>query len=303
MNILSFDVGGTSIKYGIVNAQSEVIFKKSVPTPKDETNFLETVNEIISSNENSFDKISIAMPGFVNKKESCYTYGANLKYSIDFKKINSFDSSKFCIDNDGNVAAFSEFLLHYSTKFSNLIMLTFGTGIGGGIISDGKLLRGSGSAGEIGHMLSSSSIKEYKCNCGKKGCFEASTSAAVWTKECQRLSKKYPQSDLAKKFSEDKLGSILFDKTIKLNSEEEETRNEIITNISNGLVSLFEIFDNEAFVLGGSMSEKPYDLVDLIIEDVTNRFNFPSRIFPAILVSTQRGEAGIVGAALIAQNE
>ena len=51
------------------------------------------------------------------------------------------------------------------------------------------------------------------------------------------------------------------------------------------------------------MSEKPYDLVDLIIEDVTNRFNFPSRIFPAILVSTQRGEAGIVGAALIAQNE
>ena len=303
MNILSFDVGGTSIKYGIVNAQSEVIFKKSVPTPKDETNFLETVNEIISSNENSFDKISIAMPGFVNKKESCYTYGANLKYSIDFKKINSFDSSKFSIDNDGNVAAFSEFLLHYSTKFSNLIMLTFGTGIGGGIISDGKLLRGSGSAGEIGHMLSSSSIKEYICNCGKKGCFEASTSAAVWTKECQRLSKKYPQSDLAKKFSEDKLGSILFDKTIKLNNEEEETRNEIITNISNGLVSLFEIFDNEAFVLGGSMSEKPYDLVDLIIEDVTNRFNFPSRIFPAILVSTQRGEAGIVGAALIAQNE
>ncbi len=118
-----------------------------------------------------------------------------------------------------------------------------------------------------------------------------------------KIIKKYPQSDLAKKFSEDKLGSILFDKTIKLNNEEEETRNEIITNISNGLVSLFEIFDNEAFVLGGSMSEKPYDLVDLIIEDVTNRFNFPSRIFPAILVSTQRGEAGIVGAALIAQNE
>ena len=303
MNILAFDVGGTTIKYGIVNEYSEVLLKGSITTPGDENSFLETVNKIISTNQNSFDKISIAMPGFVNKQDSSYLWGANLKYAIDFTKINGFDFSKFYIDNDGNVAAYSEYLLHYSNKFSNLIMLTFGTGIGGGIIAGGKLIRGSGSAGEVGHMLTSKGNEEYLCNCGKTGCFEASTSAAAWTNECKRLSKKYPESELAMKFSEEKLGSIIFDRSIELNSEESATRDKIIVNISNGLVSLFEIFDNEAFILGGSMAGKPYDLVLLINQDIKNRFQFPSRVFPQILVSTQKGEAGIVGAALIAQNE
>ena len=303
MNILAFDVGGTTIKYGIVNEHSEVISKGSVATPNNEKSFLDTVNKITSTNQNNFEKISIAMPGFVNKQDSSYLYGANLKYAIDFKKISGFESSKFSIDNDGNVAAYSEYLLHYSTQFSNLIMLTFGTGIGGGIISGGKLIRGSGSAGEIGHMLSSKGNKEYLCNCGKIGCFEASTSAAVWTKECKSLTEKYTETELAMKFSEEKLGSIIFDKSINLNREELATRDEIITNISNGLVSLFEVFDNEVFILGGSMSEKPYDLVILVKEDIKNRFKFPSRVFPQILISTQKGEAGIVGAALIAQNE
>jgi predicted NBD/HSP70 family sugar kinase len=117
------------------------------------------------------------------------------------------------------------------------------------------------------------------------------------------LYEKYPQSELAKKFSEDNLGSIIFDKSIQLNIEELTTRDEIILNISNGLVSLFEIFDNEAFVLGGSMSSKPFDLVHLINEDIANRFNFPSRVFPDIFVSNQRGEGGIIGAALLAKNE
>ena len=111
MNILAFDVGGTSIKYGIVNEYSEVLLKGSITTPGDESSFLETVNKIISTNQNSFDKISIAMPGFVNKQDSSYLWGANLKYAIDFTKINGFDFSKFSIDNDGNVAAYSEYLL------------------------------------------------------------------------------------------------------------------------------------------------------------------------------------------------
>ena len=303
MNILSFDVGGTSIKYGIVNEQSEVLSKGTVPTPQNEITFLETINEIVADNKNNYEKISIAMPGFVNKRQSTYLYGANLKYAIDFRKLNNFESSKFSIDNDGNVAAYSEYLSHYSNQFSNLIMLTFGTGVGGGIISNGKLLRGLGSAGEIGHMLTSKGKKDYVCNCGKTGCFEASTSAAAWTKECEYLYEKYPQSELAKKFSEDNLGSIIFDKSIQLNIEELTTRDEIILNISNGLVSLFEIFDNEAFVLGGSMSSKPFDLVHLINEDIANRFNFPSRVFPDIFVSNQRGEGGIIGAALLAKNE
>ena len=75
-----------------------------------------------------FDKISVAMPGFIDKQNAMYLYGTNIKYKIDFKKINNFSHSNFLIDNDGNVAAYSEYLLHYSNKFSNLIMLTFGTG-------------------------------------------------------------------------------------------------------------------------------------------------------------------------------
>ena len=302
MNCLSFDVGGTTIKYGIINDKYEVLLKDKIPTPKDEEQFIESISEIIQKNIKNISKVSIAMPGYVNIANNKYLYGPHLQYGIDFSKLSKFSEYDFYLDNDGNVAAYCEYLLNYKTKYSNLIMLTFGTGVGGGIISEGKLLRGRGNAGEIGHMLTSND-RSVKGDSGKKGSFESSVAASVWTKKCFELTEKNKDSELAKKFTKKNVGSVLFDTTLSLTDLEATARDEIIQNISNGLLSLFEIFDNEAFVLGGTMSSEPFDLITLIQADIKNRYQFPSRNFPEIFIASQGEDSGIIGAAAISFDE
>ena len=302
MNCLSFDVGGTTIKYGVVNDRYEVLLKDKIPTPKNEEKFIESISEIIQKNIENISKVSIAMPGYVNIANNKYLYGPHLQYDIDFSKLSNFSEYEFYLDNDGNVAAYCEYLLNYKTKYSNLIMLTFGTGVGGGIVSEGKLLRGRGNAGEVGHMLTSND-RSVKGDSGKKGSFESSVAASVWTKKCLELIEKNKNSELAKKFVSKNVGSVLFDTTLSLTDLEATVRDEIIQNISNGLLSLFEIFDNEAFVLGGSMSSEPFDLITLIQDDIKNRYKFPSRNFPEILIASQGEDSGIVGAAAISFDE
>ena len=302
MNCLSFDVGGTTIKYGVVNDRYEVLLKDKIPTPKNEEKFIESISEIIQKNIENISKVSIAMPGYVNIANNKYLYGPHLQYDIDFSKLSNFSEYEFSLDNDGNVAAYCEYLLNYKTKYSNLIMLTFGTGVGGGIISEGKLLRGRGNAGEIGHMLTSND-RSLKGDSGKKGSFESSVAASIWTKKCSELTEKNKDSELAKKFATKNVGSILFDTTLSLTDLEATVRDEIIQDISNGLLSLFEIFDNEAFVLGGTMSSEPFDLITLIQDDIKNRYQFPSRNFPEIFIASQGEDSGIVGAAAISFDE
>ena len=302
MNVLAFDVGGTSIKYGLVADTLEIISKDKFPTPENEEKLIDSFSKIIEDNLSDISKVSVAMPGYVNLSNNKYLYGAHLKYDIDFSKLSKFSEYEFYLDNDGNVAAYCEYFLNYKNKYSNLIMLTFGTGVGGGIISEDKLLRGKGNAGEIGHMLTSND-REVEGDSGKKGSFESSVAASVWTKKCFELTKKNQDSELAKIFAIKNVGSVLFDDTLSLTNSETALRDEIIQNISNGLLSLFEIFDNEAFVLGGSMSSEPYDLIELIQSDIKNRYKFPSRNFPEIFIASQGEDSGIIGATILALNE
>ncbi len=302
MNCLSFDVGGTTVKYGVIDESYKILKKDKIPTPENENDFIYSLSNIIQENLSIISKVSVAMPGYVNSANNKYLYGPHLKYDIDFSKLSNFTDYKFHLDNDGNVAAYCEYFLNYKTKYSNLIMLTFGTGVGGGIISEGRLLRGSGNAGEIGHMLTSND-REIEGDSGKKGSFETSVAASVWTKKCEELTQENQDSELAKIFATKNVGSVLFDNTLNLTNSEQAARDEIIQNISNGLLSLFEIFDNEAFILGGTMSSEPFDLIELLESDINSRYKFPSRNFPEIFIASQGEDSGIIGAAALAFNE
>ena len=302
MNCLSFDVGGTTVKYGVIDESYKILKKDKIPTPENENDFIYSLSNIIQENLSIISKVSVAMPGYVNSANNKYLYGPHLKYDIDFSKLSNFTDYKFHLDNDGNVAAYCEYFLNYKTKYSNLIMLTFGTGVGGGIISEGRLLRGRGNAGEIGHMLTSND-REIEGDSGKKGSFESSVAASVWTKKCEELTQKNQDSELAKIFATKNVGSVLFDNTLNLTNSEQAARDEIIQNISNGLLSLFEIFDNEAFILGGTMSSEPFDLIELLESDIKSRYKFPSRNFPEIFIASQGEDSGIIGAAALAFNE
>ena len=302
MNCLSFDVGGTTVKYGVIDESYKILKKDKIPTPENENDFIYSLSNIIQENLSIISKVSVAMPGYVNSANNKYLYGPHLKYDIDFSKLSNFTDYKFHLDNDGNVAAYCEYFLNYKTKYSNLIMLTFGTGVGGGIISEGRLLRGKGNAGEIGHMLTSND-REIEGDSGKKGSFESSVAASVWTKKCEELTQENQDSELAKIFATKNVGSVLFDNTLNLTNSEQAARDEIIQNISNGLLSLFEIFDNEAFILGGTMSSEPFDLIELLESDIKSRYKFPSRNFPEIFIASQGEDSGIIGASALAFNE
>ncbi len=302
MNCLSFDVGGTNVKYGVINASYKVLKKDKFPTPENEEKLIDLFSKIIEDNLSDISKVAVAMPGYVSAANNKYLYGPHLQFDIDFSKLSNFSDYEFYLDNDANVAAYCEYFLNYKKKYSNLIMLTFGTGVGGGIISEGKLLRGQGNAGEIGHMLTSND-REVEGDSGKRGSFELSVAASVWTKKCIDLSQENHDSELAKIFAIKKVGSVLFDNTLSLTNSETAVRDEIIQNISNGLLSLFEIFYNEAFVLGGTMSSEPFDLIKLIQNDIKNRFKFPFRNFPEIFIASQGEDSGIIGAAVLAFDE
>ena len=291
MNILSFDVGGTTIKAGLVNKDLEIQEKFTEDTPKNEESFISLIEEIHKVRTDKCDKVSFGMPGFVDRDNYVFKYGTNMKFSIDFKKLEFFDEKKLYIENDGNLAAYSEFVLNLSDKYKNVIMLTFGTGIGGGIITDSKIYKGGGNAGEIGHIL----IKENSN-------LEDIISAKAWTSKCIDLFQQNKNSELSERFKEKKVGSLLFDQSINLEDNEKLERDEIIKYTSRGLISLFELFDNELFVIGGSMTQNPYDFLSLIKEYIKLNFEFPSRAFPEIILSKSRADAGLLGSALLALN-
>jgi len=291
MNILSFDVGGTTIKAGLVNKDLEIQEKFTKDTPKNEESFISLIEEIHKVRTDKCDKVSFGMPGFVDRDNYVFKYGTNMKFSIDFKKLEFFDEKKLYIENDGNLAAYSEFVLNLSDKYKNVIMLTFGTGIGGGIITDSKIYKGGGNAGEIGHIL----IKENSN-------LEDIISAKAWTSKCNDLYQQNKNSELSERFKEKKVGSLLFDQSINLEDNEKHERDEIIKYTSRGLISLFELFDNELFVIGGSMTQNPYDFLSLIKEYIKLNFEFPSRAFPEIILSKSRADAGLLGSALLALN-
>ena len=291
MNVLAFDVGGTTIKGGLVNKKLKIKERFIEDTPKKESSFLSLIEKIYDRFSNETDQLSFGMPGFVDNDNQIFKYGTNMQFSIDFKKLELMKGKRVYLENDGNLAAYSEYLLHFKNDYKNLIMLTFGTGIGGGIIHNSQIFKGSGNAGEIGRIL----INENSY-------LEDVISAKAWTKKCHELLEQNQNTQLSQIFFEEKVGSLLFDKSIDLEDHEKFARDEIIERTSLALVSLFELFDNEIFVIGGSMTKNPYNFIPFIDEYIKKNFDFPNRSFPIIKLSKAREDSGLLGAALLALN-
>ena len=225
MNVLALDVGGTTIKGGLVNEKLKIKEKFIEDTPKKESSFLSLIEKIHDRFSNETEQVSLGMPGFVDNDNHIFKYGTNMQFSIDFKKLELIKDKNIYLENDGNLAAYSEYLLHFKNDYKNLIMLTFGTGIGGGIIHNSQIFKGSGNAGEIGRIL----INENSY-------LEDVISAKAWTKKCKELFEQNQNTQLSKIFSEEKVGSLLFDNSIDLEDHEKLARDEIIVQTSLALV-------------------------------------------------------------------
>ena len=176
---IGLDIGGTNIKVAVIDNDFKLKEKFTIPTPtKNYTFFIKKIAEIIKELRNKYKNIKgvhIAVAGDVDYKNGILRYAPNLSgwKNKEIKKDLEFETEiSVTIDNDANMAGYGAYVFELKKKYKNIITFTLGTGVGGGIVIDGEIVRGfSSTAGEIGHMVIIENGE--KCNCGNRGCLEA----------------------------------------------------------------------------------------------------------------------------------
>ena len=271
MNYLGIDIGGTSVKIGLVNENGEVLKSNNYSVSFDNYNtpIFETVKKSIKvflqdNNilENSLSGIGVSATGQVNSNYGVIVgVGGNIKNwcGTEIKKeLEEIYKVKTTVINDANSMVIGEKWVGKAKGYNNVIGITIGTGVGGGIIIDSKILLGNiGIAGELGHFSIDANGK--KCTCGNIGCYEQYASMTALIKE---VIKEYDViSNLLRK-KEDINGKYIFEELDKGNIKIKEIVDKWIENIGKGLVSLTHIFNPEIILIGGAVSKQE----DLFIE-------------------------------------
>lgn len=282
---LTFDVGGTKIYSAIINENGEIISeieKNSTPNTFDEIKSL--FEQIIKKYENEVDVIAFSTCGAVNNQNNGIL-GSTGNIAADYPKMpfKSLSSKPVYVENDANCAAWAEHITGASKGCANSVMLTLGTGVGGGIIVDNNLLKGkNGAAGEMHFKMYCD--KRRKCTCGSWDCFEIYASGKGLKITAEEISKNpnittYDVIDGVK--SNDELMIKIF--------------NRWQSDITQGIIGLANIFDPDCFVLSGSMAE----FVDT--KQIENNVNKEIVTTPTKIFKAQAGNyAGMIGAALLA---
>jgi glucokinase len=178
-----FDLGGTALKFGLVDDKGKIITESEVETPKDVEKLFQILKEIwitlTSSQRNRIETAGFGFPGIYSKKNRKILQSPNYP-GIDnialYPALSRFIDVPFCVNNDANLAAYGEYTCGAGKGSHSLVHLTIGTGVGSGIILEGDIWEGAcGYAGELGHVVVNP--QGEPCNCGSRGCLETEVSA------------------------------------------------------------------------------------------------------------------------------
>ena len=288
MKALAFDIGGTKIFSAIINENGEIISEiEKNKTPKSIAEMKDLFSSIISKHEENVDKIAFSTAGATNN-EHTGVIGSTGNLVEGYSSIDFISLSKkpVYVENDANCAAWAEHIIGASKGMPNSIMITLGTGVGGGIIVNNKILKGkSGAAGEMHFKMRTD--KHRKCTCGAFDCFEAYASGSGLKKTAEEITNNsnvttYDVIDGLK--INDKLMTKCF--------------NQWQDDILNGLIGLANIFDPDCIVLSGSMAE--FTDTDYLEKNINKEIiTTPTKVLKA----TTGNYAGMIGAALLALGE
>lgn len=306
------DVGGTNIKIGLVDIKGTILADNFIRTNKSK-DYKGILDDIVADikllcNEAGVDYhdiggIGVGVPGVVDSRTGTVSYSANLGWR-DVPLVHGLEVASGIhaeAANDANCAAWGEYKFGSCRSMDNVILITLGTGVGSGIIIDGRLFDGVASAGgEAGHMII---VKDGKqCNCGLKGCWECYASASALISQTEEAMKKYPDSilrDVAEK--EGKIsGRTAFIAAEKGDKAGKEVVENYIDYIATGLINLGNIFHPNAIIIGGGVSNEGAALIEPLEEKVNagllaSEHNPKVRIIGASLGN----KAGLIGAAAL----
>ncbi|CUT02573.1 ROK family protein [Candidatus Kryptobacter tengchongensis] len=312
--VIGVDLGGTFIKAGIVDETGNIIIEDSIPTEaeKGPSHVIEQISKIVNKLNENFENgeiigVGIGAPGQVDLQ-------GGVKYPPNFpgwtvvylaKEVEKITGLKTTVDNDANVAAIGEAKFGAGQKHPNFIMVTLGTGIGGGIIINRKIYRGpTGGAGEIGHV--SINFDGPKCNCGNYGCVEAYVGQrylSSWVAEELKIN---PNSKIVEIVNGDL--SKIEPYIISLAAEQGD---EFAINVWKKvgfyvgvmLASVMNLFDINVAIVGGGVAKAGKILFDSMNETVKSRALKPIAE-KAIVIPAQLGnKAGILGAGALVFEE
>ena len=296
---LGIDLGGTNIVAGVVDENYKIVAKASCKTnvPRPESDICDSMAEVavkacekagITMDE--VESIGIGVPGAVNPKTGVIEYSANLHFHNweVSKMMNERLGKKVLIENDANAAALGEYLAGSAKGAKNAIAITLGTGVGGGIIINGKIYSGSNFAGaELGHMVI---VKDGKqCGCGRKE---------------KILSEKLDYSFMLNKICGGDInkvnGKTAFDAMEAGDNDAKEVLDEYFGYLATGLVNIINIFQPDVLCIGGGISNQGENLLRplrKIIEE--ERYTKHNDKQTQLCVCTLGNDAGIIGAAFL----
>lgn len=289
---LGIDMGGTLTKF-LVLSEGEKLYMESFPTPKESC---EAIIDFIAnryteiSKRFNVERIGIGVPGVV-KNDLVYADNLPIDNAPMKELLEEKIGKPITIDNDANCATLAE------SKLSNrgckdLVMITLGTGIGGGMVIDGKLRRGKGGMGEVCHMSIEATNGEI-CACGHKGCWESYASTTALVKCAEQAALENRKSYLYKLYKRnDKLNGILIFDAIKQKCPiAQDVFSKYLDRLAVGIKNLVYILDPEIVVLAGGITKDG----DMFIDELKKRVNVDVKIE----ISTLQNEAGAFGAAML----
>lgn len=314
---IGVDLGGTNIAVGIVNEKFEIIAQGSVPTGADRPgeaivkDMAALCKQLIADNGidvEQIDSLGIASPGIVDDETGCVIYANNLHFQ-NFPILpmlkEQLPIKEMHIENDANAAAWGEAIAGAAKGSKSSVMITLGTGVGGGIVDGGKVFKGFNSAaGELGHIVIA--VDGRPCSCGRKGCWEAYSSATGlinMTKEklaeCEAQNRPTVMTELVAQKGKVN-GRTAFEGMRAGDAAATEVVNEYIKYLASGIASMINIFQPEVLSIGGGISNEGQYLLDLVTPLVREQ-QYGTGLVPMtdIRIAQLRNDAGIIGAAVL----
>ena len=311
---VGIDLGGTNVVYGIVTDEGTLVKKISVPTDASKHTGDELVEIMAQAvkkflqdenmNEDELRSIGIGCPGISNSKEGILIYTVNLPFlHTNFRStFSKYFKAPVYLNNDANCAALGEMVAGAAKGYANCVLITLGTGVGGGVIIDGKIVSGfNGAAGELGHMVIHKGGE--LCNCGRRGCFERYASAKAIISQTKLAAKYHPES-IINKLCDGNLDNInaktAFDAARAGDLIGKEVVETFIRDLGEGVINFINIFQPEVFLIGGGVSNEGESLLEPLREYVF-KYTYANEHIPQtkILRATLKNDAGLIGAAML----
>ena len=312
MYYIGLDVGGTTFKAGVVTEDGRIVHKDAMLTGI-ERPYQEIIADMAALCKkiaadagiemSEIKSIGVGVPGLFDNKTGMIPFCTNLGWhDIPFvAEMKKHLDTPVYGDNDATVAGLAESVAGVSAGIKDSVFLTLGTGVGGGIIIDGKPYSGAhGCGSEIGHMMIK--MGGELCTCGNYGCFERYASATAIIREARKAIVEYPESSMLAACGGDpeKLNAkIVIDAARAGDEAAKAVFGGYVQALAVGIINIINMLDPEVIVLGGGVSAAGEFLLDAVREAVKPMVFFKTMPYARIELAQLGNDAGIIGAAML----